>query len=251
MKEFKKLPTQILRDDCLGSLIRSWKPGNFLEIGPGTGDTTKIFLEQGFEGTCCDISKESREKVAINLREYASRLKIVEDLSRLEKKSFDYLFIFDVIEHIEDDLRMLKELTEYLKDGGILLMSVPAHKKMFGRSDELMGHFRRYEKGELFNLIERSGYSGVEILNCGFPLINVTLSGINLLYRLSGNAEEHDYGKLSMSERTQKSGVGQPDIPNRLAFLFNRVTLFPFIMLQKLFLKKDLGPVYIAYARHG
>jgi SAM-dependent methyltransferase len=249
MMEFKRLPTHILRDSCFESLVRGWKPGNFLEIGPGSGSTTKIFLEKGFKGTLFDISKESREILAVNIKEYIQSIKIIEDLGLVEKKSFDYLFIFDVIEHIDDDLSTLKEFTGYLKDGGIVLISVPAHKKEFGKSDELMGHFRRYEKTELYRLLERSGYSEIEILNYGFPLINVTLRTINLIYRLLGNREEPDYGKLSLNERTQKSGISNPEIVKRLSIIFNSVTVLPFIFLQRLFLKKDWGVAYIAYAR--
>ena len=249
MREFKRLPTHILRDSCFESLIRSWKPGNFLEIGPGLGNTAKFFLKKGFKGACFDISKKSREMLIVNLREYTPSLKVIENLSLVEKGSFDYLFIFDVIEHVEDDLLMLKEFTEYLKEGGILLISVPAHKKEFGKSDELMGHFRRYEKNELCELMKSCGYNEITVLNYGFPLVNLTLRGINLLYRLLGNKEDSDYGTLSMSERAQKSGVESPDIVNKLSFFFNRFTVLPFIFLQRLFLKKDWGVAYIAYAR--
>lgn len=249
MREFKRLPTHILRDDCFEFFAKDWKPGHFLEIGPGSGHTTKIFLRRGFQGTCFDISKESRDTLALNLKEYAPRLKIIDDLSLVEMKSFDYLFIFDVIEHLEDDLRMLREFTEYLKQNGVILISAPAHKREFGKSDELMGHFRRYEKNEFCQLLERSGYGEIEILNYGFPLINMTLRVINLLFRFSKGEQEHDYGRMSLSERTQKSGVKNPDIANRLAFLFNRFTVLPFIFLQRLFFKKDYGIAYIAYAR--
>lgn len=249
MSGFKKLPTHILRDACFESLIKSWKPGTFLEIGPGFGHTTKIFLRKGFHGTCYDISKESREILSVNLKEYYSRFTIIGDLSAIKKRSYDYLFIFDVIEHIEDDARMLQEFTEYLKEGGILLISVPAHKKAFCRSDELVGHYRRYEKDDFCNLIERCGYFGIKIFNYGFPLVNWTLWGINFLYRFLSNKVDSEYVQLSLPERTKNSGVKNPHIAYALSVFFNRFTLLPFIFLQKLFLNQDWGVAYIAYAK--
>lgn len=249
MQKFRKLPTHILRDDCFESIIKGWKPGSFLEIGPGSGGTTELFLKKGYTGTCFDISKESRDILAANLKRYAQNLRIIEDLKLAGKESFDYLFIFDVIEHIKDDADSLKEFTKYLKKGGTILISVPAHKKRFGKSDELMGHFRRYEKNELRDLLKRCGYGQVEILNYGFPLVCITLFAINLLYGVSGKGVARDYGPLSPEERTRKSGFASPDAAGRLSFLFNKFTLLPFILLQRLFLRKDWGVAYIAYAK--
>jgi SAM-dependent methyltransferase len=183
------------------------------------------------------------------LKEYASCLKIIDDLRVIEKESFDYLFLFDVVEHVEDDISMLKDVTKRLRRGGTLLISVPAHKKAFGRSDELMGHFRRYEKQELCTLLKRSDYSEITILSYGFPLVNFTLRVINFLYRFSRESNARDYETLSINERTQKSGIKSPDIVHRLLFPFNRFTMVPFIFLQRLFLKKDWGVAYIAYAK--
>lgn len=245
MPTFSRLPTHILRDKCLKYAIKGKKPGRFLEMGPGAGRTTRIFLDRGFTGVGYDISEESRKILRENMKEYDRRLEIPDTLSNVAPESMDYLFSFDVLEDIEDDLGALRDWTRYLKQGGMLLIGIPAHMSIFGKSDELMGHFRRYEKAEVRALLENAGYSDIRILNYGFPLVNITLASINFIYRFTED-EKKDYRETSLDERTKKSGIKSPDVVNRLSVVFNDVTVYPFILLQRMFFFSDVGVAYVA-----
>lgn len=245
---FKRLPTHLLRDKCIQYAIKDYKRGKFLEIGAGSGLTTRLFLKHGFWGVCFDMSEKSRRLLKDNLSKYKDKVEIIDKLKNCSPGTFDYLFSFDVLEHIKDDETMLQKWSSYLKDGGICLISVPAHANKFGRSDEMMGHIRRYEKKELTKLLSNCGYKDIKVFNYGFPLVNFTLKTINFLYGLS-STEKNAYGRLSASEKTIKSGVKNPAMVEKLSFVFNNFTVSPFVQLQKLFFDADYGVGYVACAK--
>src|SRR6185295_6157089 len=59
-------------------------------------------------------------------------------------RSFDLVGAFDIVEHVEDDAAVFRELGRVLRDGGTLLLSVPLHPSFWTGFDALVGHFRRY-----------------------------------------------------------------------------------------------------------
>src|SRR3546814_20907381 len=81
---------------------------------------------------------------------------------------------FEVLEHIEDDHAALRQWLGWLKPGGILLMSVPAHPSQWNAADVWAGHFRRYRKRELLGLVEENGLELEHVECMGFPLANIT-----------------------------------------------------------------------------
>lgn len=242
----KRIPTHILRDDCIRLITNKWQPGTFIEMGPGTGVTTKLFLERGFQGACFDSSVTARETLKANLASYDSKIEILDDDSQIKTGGFDYLFAFDVIEHIEADVAVVQQWSKFLRPGGRILISVPAHKSKFGKSDELMGHFRRYEKNEVSELLIKAGFQNLNIVSYGFPLINITTPIINILYSVfSRNITGYD--SMDKNEKTAKSGISRPRMTDILLFPFNKISMYPFMLLQQLFLKKDFGVEYLAY----
>ncbi len=72
--------------------------------------------------------------------------------------TFDAVFIFDVLEHIDADTRVLEELHRVLRPMGRLLVTVPAFQFLFGLQDEVSHHKRRYRKGPLKGLVRGSGF---------------------------------------------------------------------------------------------
>ena len=64
----------------------------------------------------------------------------------------------NVLEHIEDDVEMLKQIYRILRPGGSLLLFVPALRFLFSRLDQEHGHFRRYEKRELETKVRQAEF---------------------------------------------------------------------------------------------
>jgi hypothetical protein len=65
----------------------------------------------------------------------------------------------DVIEHIEDDRAALRSLRQAVRSGGVLVLSVPAFKRLYGPKDRAIGHFRRYDWPTLRRALVATGWS--------------------------------------------------------------------------------------------
>ena len=101
---------------------------------------TTALIQRGFYGKCYELSEINRKLLKTNLAQYSEHIQIIDQLSRLQGEQFDYVFAFEVLEHITHDLDALKEWSSYVKEGGHILISVPAHMKHFDRDDEYVGH---------------------------------------------------------------------------------------------------------------
>lgn len=82
------------------------------------------------------------------------------DLTRLPfpDDSFDVITALDVVEHIREDEGALLEINRVMGPGGVLVVSVPAFRFLWGPHDRALQHFRRYTAGEVARLMDRSGF---------------------------------------------------------------------------------------------
>lgn len=146
----------------------SYLRGDILEIGCGIGSFTKSLLKYG-NVWAIDIDNENlnQTKDVVNNAAEVGFGDIEQGKYFFTKKSFDCLICINVLEHIRKDARALKNIYKLLKKNGVLIMLVPVHSFLFGTIDESIGHFRRYEKNKLINLLKTSGFviDYVRILN--------------------------------------------------------------------------------------
>lgn len=133
--------------------------GRILEVGCGIGNFTKILTDYG-EVFAIDIDKNH---VAKATKLVAGRAKV--EFGDIEKSSkffggqkFDTVLCLNVLEHIKDDEKAVKNLYNLLEKGGNLILLVPAYKFLFGKIDESIGHYRRYNKQQLKKMISSFGF---------------------------------------------------------------------------------------------
>lgn len=238
----KKQPKLILRESCVGDVTRGWPAGNFVEMGAGTGHMSRLFLERGFTGASHDLGADSRRMMRGNLAYAGERMRVVDDLAELPIDAFDYLFAFEVLEHIEHDAEVLRGWMAHLKPGGRVLISVPAHARKYGRSDLLVGHVRRYERAGLRALLANAGVEDIHIVNYGYPLTELTRRLSNRLIR-----HDHTYDQLTPEQRSILSAQAKPKIINRVLGLVSDKLVLPFCAVQRWFYERDLGDGYMAW----
>ena len=75
----------------------------------------------------------------------------------LEPESFDFLAVFDVLEHLDDDTGGLKASTHCLKPGGKAVLTVPAFPSLWSYHDVQHHHKRRYTRVNFLALVEAAG----------------------------------------------------------------------------------------------
>jgi 2-polyprenyl-3-methyl-5-hydroxy-6-metoxy-1,4-benzoquinol methylase len=238
----KKQPKLLLRESCIHDVTKTWASGSFVEMGAGTGHMSKIFLDRGFMGVSHDLGEDSRQLIRSNLAYAGDRIRVPEALSELAPESFDHLFAFEVLEHIEADREVFDEWMGYLKPGGRVLVSVPAHARKYGRSDEIVGHVRRYERQELYRLLASAGVEQIKIINYGFPITELTRPLSNWLIR-----GDRSYEAMSAEQRSIRSAQDRPKTISRVLGLLSERCMMPFLAIQRWFYRFDLGDGYVAW----
>lgn len=72
--------------------------------------------------------------------------------------AFDVIGAFDVIEHIDEDVRVLEEMHRALHPGGGIILTVPQHDWLWSSQDEVAHHVRRYSRDELVGKVRDAGF---------------------------------------------------------------------------------------------
>ena len=98
-------------------------------------------------------------------------------------KSFDAVFVLDVLEHVRDDERALAQIYRVLKPGGIVVVSVPAYAWLWSRADMRSHHFRRYTRHALEEKCSRAGFTILRATYCN-AILFLPLAVIKLLTRV-------------------------------------------------------------------
>jgi SAM-dependent methyltransferase len=74
------------------------------------------------------------------------------------EQEFDVVCAFDVLEHIEDDERVLCEMFNATRPAGGIVVTVPQHQWLWSPLDDYSHHVRRYERRDLVAKVERAGF---------------------------------------------------------------------------------------------
>ncbi|UYO93967.1 class I SAM-dependent methyltransferase [Pollutimonas sp. M17] len=127
-----------------------------LDFGCGERPFEFYFSRFGAQAVACDLQQNRFGTVDVVLDRKAPKLPF-------EAGTFDAICLFDVLEHIEDDLALLGELHRILKNDGLLLLSVP----FMYRFHEIPHDYRRYTPTGLQFVLTRSGFDVEEIQPMG------------------------------------------------------------------------------------
>jgi SAM-dependent methyltransferase len=103
-------------------------------------------------------------------------------------RRFDFIVMFDVLEHIDDENSFLQAVLFHLAPGGYLVANVPAGQWLYSAYDQMDGHKRRYSLGQLQAVIERNGYILVRSSYWGLPLVPLLMLRKVWLARSYGDA---------------------------------------------------------------
>jgi SAM-dependent methyltransferase len=163
------------------------------DIGCGSGGLLAYLGANGVRlGGACDAYLESLEMVR---RKVTAPLVLVDE-GRLPPlgPGQSLLGLFDVLEHIDDDVATLRFLASVLDPGGALVITVPAHPSLFDEMDLLAHHRRRYRLAELRGKLGRAGFEIRTLFHFMAPLVPLLLLG-RALGRLSGGGNAGAAGR--------------------------------------------------------
>jgi cyclopropane fatty-acyl-phospholipid synthase-like methyltransferase len=132
--------------------------GNVLEVGAGIGETTAHLFNEKVDNWLClepdaSLAEKIADKIENKLLPTACKLIVGTTMDLSTSHKYDTIIYIDVIEHIENDKDEIERATALLKKGGILIILVPAHQYLYSPFDKAIGHFRRYNKERLQEVI--------------------------------------------------------------------------------------------------
>ena len=76
---------------------------------------------------------------------------------------FDTALFIHVLEHVEKDRDALNKAHKLLAPNGKVLIEVPALPALFSVHDEMLGHYRRYNKQTLKDIVDTDKYIIINI----------------------------------------------------------------------------------------
>ena len=143
------------RRRLLGALLeRTSARGRLLDAGCGTGGNLAAFGPGRGVDPAPDAVAACRER----------GLDVVQaglDALPFADASFDVLLATDVLEHVDDDVAALRELRRVAAPGAVLLVTVPAHPRLWSAHDAALHHLRRYRRAELLARVRNAGWDPV------------------------------------------------------------------------------------------
>jgi len=152
--------------------------GKILDYGCGTGGTSLELQEFGTViGT--DISAKALELASTKIKTIT-----ISDLQNYENY-FDVITLFDVLEHVNDDKTLLSKLCQFLKNNGLVLITVPAFQFLWSKHDIALSHYRRYTKKQLQETLKNAN---LKPLTSGYFMTFLFLPV--LLYRIFNKNKE-------------------------------------------------------------
>jgi SAM-dependent methyltransferase len=149
---------------------------NIIDFGAGLATFAKMLAQNGYRVHC--IEPDENEAVLIS----GSGLPVSSSLTEIADASVDFLYSFNVLEHIQADQVALQLFYRKMKPGSRLLIYVPAFRILFSSMDRKVGHYRRYSRSEL---VSKVGLAGFQVTQSRY----VDCAGFfaTLLYKMIGS----------------------------------------------------------------
>lgn len=173
---------------------------NFADVGGGNGYQAKfiadhvtnanVFLiEPGYNG-CMNGRKRGLKNV----------FNVLFEQFDFEKHGVTAIGLFDVLEHIDNDVSFLTKLKEKLPPSSLIYITVPSYNALWSDVDDLGKHYRRYTLGMLKQTTERAGLEYVYGSYFFSYLPPLTLVLRSIPYRLRGARKENEMYKAETEQ---------------------------------------------------
>lgn len=213
------------RNHLLAAVARQLTAGmhsgyRVLEVGCGTGSVLKT-LEAACPDGCVYGMDLYREGLVYARRRVSAPL-VQGDVHRPPfAQQFDLIGMFDVLEHLPDDVGVLRDLGKMLAPGGWLMLTVPAYRSLWSYFDEAARHQLRYAPSELRERLLAAGFR-VEYLSpymtLLFPLVWLAR---RVAARLPGKAASEEQRNHDLTENELRT---IPVVNEILAWILSQET---------------------------
>ena len=160
------------RFHVLTALLRrlSLSPGRACEIGCGNGILQKQIEDYfGIPVDGIDLNLFAL-KASLSRKGKLFCYDIFEERPEFRER-YDFVILFDVLEHIEDQVGFLRRASEFVRPGGSIAINVPAGQELFSAFDAQVGHVRRYSQKLLSEVVLTAGLDQKMTTYWGYPFV--------------------------------------------------------------------------------
>lgn len=162
------------RNECIKTVIRNFSPpGMVFDIGGGNGYVAAAIQDMGIDVVVIEPGESGAQNARARGLENVVCATFEE--AGFKKESLPAASLFDVIEHIEQDVEFLIGVHNRLIHGGMLYISTPAYDLLRSVEDDYAEHYRRYTISGLDKRLEQAGYS-VEFSSYIFSFLPVPIA---------------------------------------------------------------------------
>lgn len=169
-------------------------PGHVVDVGAGSGFFSRAMMQSGRAqtATCVDpgYPVETDETVAGRILEFRKTLSD-------ESAQADVILMMDVLEHVEDDIGLVREYADRMRSGARFIITVPAFQWLWSGHDVYLEHYRRYTLSRLEHVLREAGLK-IEFGSYLYGAVLPAAAGVRLLRRLRGERAEDAKSDMRM-----------------------------------------------------
>ncbi len=178
-----------------------------LDLGCGTGQNL-----EGLARYARPVGHDSSaEALAFCRRRGHTRL-VQATILPFAPNSFDIVTALDVIEHLDDDLAVLRDLYRVVRPGGLLVISVPAYQVLWTYWDQILGHRRRYTTARMRRVVRRAGWRVRRVSYSNAAILLPTV-GMRLVKSLRHRKASVAMPASDSAEHMEAGGPGTDFVP--------------------------------------
>jgi SAM-dependent methyltransferase len=145
------------RNNVIVSVVQRFPPsGSLFDIGGGNGYVAAGLERAGFPTVVVEPGRAGAENAC--RRGLRNVICATFDAAGFMPGTIDAVCLFDVLEHMRDDSAFLASLRQHLRPGGRIYLTVPAFQFLWSREDDDAGHFRRYTRRSLAEVLRSAGF---------------------------------------------------------------------------------------------
>ena len=164
------------------------------------------------------------------------------DFIEIKHKKYGLIIMIDILEHIKEDHIFLKKAYSLLDDDGYFIINVPAKMSIFGEGDTWAGHYRRYDRKVIINLLEKSNFEIIEFWSYGIPYFGKIYSSL-----IKKENKKRNENNISKEERTLTSGYETAHFMRYISPMIR--PFYGILNLQNFFLNTDVGSQYLILSK--
>ncbi len=128
-----------------------------LDVGAGSGVFSRQLLDHGITDSAVCVDPNYAEE-----KEDLQNGKPIRFVKSIDKTTQKLVLMMDVLEHVPDDVALLKEYADTMEKGGRVLITVPAFQFLWSGHDVFLEHYRRYTIEMMEKAIRDAGLTPVK-----------------------------------------------------------------------------------------